>query len=333
MRCAAWPSILPGMPSSATDRWTTRALLQWMGEAFRQAELESPRLLAELLLAHALGCERMRLYMDADRPATPEERATLRRLAARALQHEPVQYLVGEAVFYTHTFRVDPRVLIPRPSSATLLDLLIEHAQRRGWTARTPYDDESDDETTTLDETPAEPVIADVCTGSGCLAISAAKAIPRARVLASDVSEDALEVARDNAHRLGVADRVSFARGDLLEPLLDSHGNASGTFDAIISNPPYIPEHEWADVPRNVKDHEPHLALRGGDDGLRFVRPLLEHAPERLAPGGLLAIEIAASTAQPALAIARGISALDAPRIVNDFEGLPRVITATRAAQ
>ncbi len=299
--------MIPNHAHPAPDRWTTRSLLDWMTGAFRGRGLDSPRLLAEMLLAHVLGCDRLRLYTDADRPASDPERDALRGLVSRALRHEPVQYLVGEAWFDSLPLAVDPRVLIPRPSTATLVEALVDHLRRAGSADR--------------------PRFADIGTGSGAVAVSALKRVPAATALATDISPDALEVARTNAERHGVADRLTLRHGDLLEPL-----DGEAPLDAIASNPPYIPDHEWPAVEPNVKDHEPHLALRAGPDGLRFVGPLIERAPALLAPGGLLAIEIAAATAGAVLVAARAHTLLGGPRVLEDWEGHPRVLVATRPA-
>jgi len=287
------------------ENWTTRSLLDWMNKAFISKSFDSPRLCAEMLLAHVIGCDRMQLYTQADRPATPDERITLRSLVTRALQHEPIQYLVGEAWFFSHPFTVDRRVLIPRPSTETLL----EHALQ-----------------SLRDRPPAnETRIADICTGSGCIAISALKVLPGATAVAIDISNDALDVARANAERHSVLDRITFIEGDLDGPL-----ESEPPFHLILSNPPYIPDHEWDSVEPNVKDHEPTLALRSGPTGLELVRPLIERTPAQLVPGGRLSIEIAACTADEALALAQANPLLETPEIIKDLEGLPRVLTASR---
>jgi len=296
------------MPSAKSTTWTTRTLLAWMGEAFAKAEIDSPRLCAEMLLAHVLGCERLRLYMDADRPATPLERESLRELAARALRHEPVQYLVGETWFFSLPIHVDKRVLIPRPSTETIVELALQHARLSPGFERA--------------------MIADVCTGSGCVAVALLKNMPEARAAACDISQDALDVAAENARRHHVHERLDLLRGDLLAPLLEHP--AGRELHCLVSNPPYIPDFEWADVEPNVKDYEPEIALRGGEDGLKFVRPLIEQGPSRLRPGGLLLIEIAASTAEAVLELARANPLLTGARIERDHEGLPRVLHAVR---
>ena len=307
------------MPQAPAN-WTTRTLLAWMSGAFGEQGLDSPRRLAEELLAHVLGCERLALYTDADRPASPLERAQLRDLVKRALAHEPVQYLVGHESFYGLKLHVDRRVLIPRPSTLTLVDAVLAHAKRDPRSG--PVRDS---------EAGSGLLIADVCTGSGCVAIALAKNLPGARFVATDLSADALEVARDNAERLGVSDRIDFEHGDLLDAL-EAHASArnAGSLGAIAANPPYVPDHEWDAVEPNVKDHEPHGALRAGADGLEFVRPLIEQGPERLAAGGMLAVEIAACTAAEVLKLAEDHKLLERCEVRKDHEGLARVLVARR---
>lgn len=284
-----------------------------MSKAFDERGVESPRLSAEMLLAHVLGCDRLRLYMNADRPASQAERDQLRALVSRALTHEPVQYLVGEAWFFSLPFTVDRRVLIPRPSTETIVEHVLQETRKRA------------------DQAPPQ-VIADVCTGSGCIAVVLARNLAAARVLATDISGEALDVARANAARHAVADRITFLQGDLLEPLRRSPTPPLGF---LVANPPYIPDHEWHDpamMGRNVKGHEPELALRGGADGLRLVEPMIDQSAEFLAPGGRLLIELAASTAEAALARAVANPQWSEARILMDADGLPRVLSAVRRA-
>ncbi len=288
-----------------TKIWTTRSLLAWMGKAFADKQLDDPRFSAELLVAHVLGCERMRLYMEVDRPATTNELAKLRELTARALKHEPVQYLTNEAWFYGMAFKADRRALIPRPSTETLVECAIHHLRADG--------------------APAGKVL-DLCTGSGCVAIALAKNLPARELLATDISADALAIAKENADTLGMSDRVEFAEGSLYGALSEAYDD--GRFAAIVSNPPYIPDHEWGEVPANVKDHEPELALRGGEDGLDLVRPIIEGSVERLVPGGLLAIEVAMCTTDAVRTLMEHTNGLTSVRVLKDFEGLDRIVRA-----
>lgn len=301
----------------AQGTWTTRKLMAWMQQAFFKAGLDSPRLLAEQLLAHTIGCDRLKLYTDPDRPASPLERQSLRDLVGRALKHEPIQYLVGEAWFFGMAFEVDRRVLIPRPSTQTIVEHVLQHARATHGTAN---------------QKGAGLTIADICTGSGAIAIALLKHLPGARAYASDISKDALEVAASNARKHEVSDRLDLLEGNLLEPLLE-HPTArmQGMLDYLASNPPYIPDHEWDAVEPNVKNHEPHLALRGGIDGLALIRPIMSQGPTLLKQGGQMLLEVAACHAKDALALANADSRLTNAMILRDLDGLDRVVVATKA--
>lgn len=291
--------------TTAAEAWTTRRLLDWLRGALKDKGVDDARLCAELLIAHVIGCQRLRLYMEVDRPASPDELNALRALAKRALSHEPVQYLVGEASFYGISLKADKRALIPRPETQALVDEAVAAIK-------------------TVTDHP--PLVADACTGSGCVAIAITSQAPTVIAHACDIDTDALALAAENIERTSLADRISTFEGDLLAALPEGE-----RYDAIVANPPYIPDDEWEAVAPNVKDHEPTHALRGGRDGLDLVRPLIEQAADRLRPGGLLAIEVATARAGEAL---RGLTADDRYRdaqIVRDFAGRPRVITAVRA--
>lgn len=292
---------MAAMPES-TSQWSTRALLAWTTAHFDRKGLDNPRLSAEMLLAHVLGVDRLKLYMDPDRPATEAERAHFRELVERASSHEPVDYLVGEAPFFSMMLKVSPAVLVPRPSTETLVEHIIQHARR------TPGFE--------------SPLVADIGTGSGAIAIALAKHLAGSKVIATDVSEAALEVARENAARQKVEDRIEFRLGNLLEPL------AGERVRYLVSNPPYIPDHEWDAVPPNVKDHEPVGALRAGADGLEYLRPLIQQAREHLETPGQLVLEMAASHSQAVLALANQHPGLQRAEILPDHENLPRVLVA-----
>jgi len=288
-------------PSSPPTTWTTRKLLAWTTEHFEKKSIESPRLSAEMLLAHVLSVPRIKLFMDADRPASELERAAFRELVERATKHEPVDYLVGHAPFFSRMFKVTPAVLIPRPSTETVVEHIVQHCRR----------------------TPGyrNPVIADIGTGSGIIAISLAKHVEGCHVIATDISEAALAVAKENAATHGVTDRIEFRHGDLLDAL------KSDRVKYLVSNPPYISDAEFEAVLPNVKEYEPHTALRGGADGLKFVRPLIAGAKQHIEAPGQLVLEIADS--QKAVAIELAIAAgLENPHVLADHEGLPRVLVA-----
>lgn len=249
--------------------WTVARVLSWAADDFRARGFDSPRLDAELLLARVLKCDRVRLIMDAARPLAVEELAAYRSLIQRRRRHEPVAYILGEREFYGLGFRIDQRVLVPRPDTETLVETALERSAA-------------------IDQFGQA---LDLCTGSGCVAIAFAQKRPTWRVWASDVSEAALCVARDNALRLGVP-QITFRRSDLFEAF-----NDSGPWNLITANPPYIPHADIAELDPDVRDHEPHLALDGGSDGLEIVRRLVPDAAARLAPDGVLAIEIGADQA------------------------------------
>ena len=321
-------------PSAPARRWTTRELLQWMTGYFRDKGVDAPRVCSELLLAHVLGCERMRLYMEVDRPAAPEELARLRELVARGGRHEPVQHLVGHAWFFTHRFAVDRSTLIPRPSTETLVEHLLQ-SLRQDATEDLPaavagVESNTTGEPCIASGTPPVPLrIADIGTGTGCIAVALAKALPHATIVATDLVPDALELARRNAEDHGVSERIEFRMGDLWSGLTNAHQTAG--FDAIASNPPYVSDREWAEVAPNVRLFEPESALRGGVDGLDLIRWLVADAHHWLRPGGHLAIEIAASQGEAALSLAAQNAGLAASRILQDHEGLDRVLVARRS--
>jgi len=301
-------------PADAPDLWTTRRLLRWMTARFAGEGVDHPRRVAEMLLAHVLGVDRMRLYMDADRPASPEERTRLRDLVARAQRHEPIDYLVGEAPFYMLSFEVGPDVLVPRPSTETLVETLLHDATARRRTSRDDRGEAGETVPETEDDAddgvaPPMPVrVADIGCGSGAIAVVVAARLPHASVDAVDLS----------------GDRITFHEGDLLQPL------AGRRYDYLASNPPYIPDDEWDRVDANVREHEPTLALRGGPDGLAVIRPLLASAPDHVLPGGMLLLETAASHAETVAGLARASPAWAQVQVRRDHEDLPRVITARR---
>lgn len=277
--------------------WTIKALLQWTTDHFAKKGLDSPRLDAELLLAHVLNCKRIDLIVRYDELPTDAEKAAFRELVKKRLDRTPTAYLVGVRDFYLLPFEVTPAVLIPRPDTEALVDAAIDFLKKRpGGTAL------------------------DVGTGSGCVAISLAHAVKAAGVTAVDVSPDALAVARRNAARHNVADRVTFVGGNLFAPL-----PAGATFDLIVSNPPYIPPAEIETLMPEVKDHEPRVALDGGTDGLAFYRRLTADARRWLRPGGAVMVEVGHTQD----AAVRGLfeaAGFQVGKTIKDRAGRPRVV-------
>jgi release factor glutamine methyltransferase len=260
---------------------------------FQTHGVPAPRLDAELLLAHALGQKRIDLYLGFDRPVAAADRERYRELVKRrAVERVPVSYLTGTREFWSMSFRATPDVLIPRPETETLVRVAVELGPER---------------------------VVEVGTGSGCVAAAIAAELPDARVLALDSSAEALVVARHNLEAHGLASRVE------LQLALGLSG-VRGSFDAVVSNPPYIPSEELAGLPDEVR-HEPRLALDGGPDGLAVVRQLIEEAPERLTPGGSLVLEVGSGQARAVekLLLARGASRIDIHR---DLAGTERVVAS-----
>ena len=278
--------------------WTIGEVLQWATEDFRARGIESPRLDAEVLLAFAIGATRVQLVVDRDRALGEDALARFRELVRRRRTHEPVAYLVGAREFYGRSFRVDRRVLVPRPDSETLVDVALRRTTGRSMCMRA----------------------LDLCTGSGCIGITLARERPTSHVHATDASENALAVARMNALRLG-AYNMSFALGDLFAGL-------DGTryrFDVIVANAPYIPRAELETLASDVRDHEPRLALDGGETGFDVIRRIVVDAPLYLARGGTLALELGAGQAPAAMQLlaSRGFENVVATR---DYGRVERVV-------
>jgi len=254
---------------SAGQTWTVGALLRWTAPYFQSKGIESPRLDAELLLAFALQTERLRLYLDFEKPVTAAERARFRELVQRrAGQRVPTAQLTGEREFWSLPLRITPDVLIPRPDTETLVEAVL--AQFPG--------------------AEAAPRILDLGTGSGAIALALASERPRAQLTASDVSSAALAVAEQNAGRLGLDGRLRLLAGCGFAPV------AGERFDAVVSNPPYLSRAEAGNLAPELA-HEPELALFAGEDGGEALRHIIAAAPGALEAGGLLALEIAPAQA------------------------------------
>jgi len=324
-------TILAMPPPTTSDTWTTRRLLGWMTQRFESLALDAPRVVAEMLLAHVLGCDRLRLYMEANRPASQDELARLRTLVKRACDHEPVQYLVGTASFFSRDFLVDDSTLIPQPCTeelvARILDWWSQQSNARGLSSPgSPPGD--DDRPAALQDSPG-PRIADLGTGSGCIAITLALQIPDATIIATDLSGRALDLARRNAERFGVEQRIELLEGALLDPLRGEQDR----FDVICSNPPYISDREWesVEVEESVRRYVPQSATRGGADGLDFIRPIITGSVSLLKNPGLLAVEIGHQQREAVLAVAAGAPGLRSAEVVKDPEGHWRLLLAETA--
>ena len=293
-----------------SDTWTLLQILKWTTGFFEKQGIGSPRLDAELLLAHVLGLERIQLYVQFDRPLVPAERHAYRELVKRRASGEPVQYILGTQEFWSIAFAVRRGVLVPRPDT----EVLVEEALA---IARTLAGQAGDGLR-----------IADVGTGTGAIAVAIASELPGAAVWAGDIAAVPLALAPENARTAGVGDRVTVCPGAGLAPLVVAAGG--GPFDLVCSNPPYIREGELAGLMREVRDWEPREALAAGADGLDVLRILVDEVarPGALRPDGAVLFEIgdgAQADVVGAWLTARGLRGV---RVRNDYAGRPRVVIA-----
>jgi release factor glutamine methyltransferase len=324
--------------SAGGESWTIARVLRWAAEDLaRRGGQDSPRLDAELLLGHALGLDRVRLIVDSNRPLSAEELARFRELIVRRRRSEPIAYILGQREFYGMRFSVNQHVLIPRPDTETLVSVALERTRAQHLFGRA----------------------LDVCTGSGCVAVAFARERPTWQVTGSDISSEALEVARKNALRLGAIWNIAFVESDLLSGIPgggssdraagnsaagnSSAGNSSGKsssmspstssnagaeprFDLITANPPYIPDGEVPTLSADIRNFEPHMALCGGADGLAILRRLVKAAPSRLVRGGVLAMEVGAGQAER---VAKGLTSYGFTDVQQerDYGGIERVVS------
>lgn len=315
-------------------QWTPLELVKTTEIFFQKKGIPTPRLDAELLLAHVLGCTRIGLYTDFERLLTTEEVDRYRELVRRRSQREPVSRILGEKEFMGHPFLVTPAVLSPRPET----EILVEEAVRLlggdvRWGGRSflATEKQTEQDSPTTKEAAAEESseipprhILDLGTGSGCIAISLAIRLPKFRILASDLSSAALEVARENARRLGVEERIDFREGDLFSVCRAGEG-----FDAIVCNPPYL-NLDDPEIWPEVRDFDPKIALDGGKDGLDFYRRIAVEVERWLNPGGWLLLELGAGQWEAVVTLFAEETLLDSPRALLDYQGKKRVLVTRR---
>jgi release factor glutamine methyltransferase len=285
------------------ERWTVLKVLQWTTEYFRLKDVEQPRASAEVLLAHVLGMERIQLYLNYDRPLIPGELASYRELIRRRAAREPTQYITGKQEFWSLEFEVTPAVLIPRPETELLVEKALELVQ--GSSKR----------------------VLDLGTGSGAIAIALAHECPAIRVIATDRSCTALLMARRNASRHHVDDRITCVASDLFGGFSPSRA----LFDVIISNPPYIGEKEFPHLAAEIIQYEPSAALLAGPQGLAVIRLIIGAAPTHLNREGSLLIEIGAGQAEILNAELTQEPLIDHFEFIRDYSGVLRVLHIRKA--
>lgn len=261
---------------------------------------ENPRLEVELLLGHLLGLDRVKLYMEFDRPLSEEERKEFRALYLRRLNREPLQYIIGSTGFREIEVKTDSRALIPRPETELLAEAAISFLLNR-----------------------PEASFVDLGTGSGVIAASVLYEVPDSRAVAVDISDDALLLAHENARTIGVEDRIAFVQGDMLNAL-----DGRGPFDAILSNPPYVKSADIETLEPEIRDFEPENALDGGGDGLDFLVLIAENAHNYLKPGGLVVLECEGDQADDTAAVFDKTGRYERVEVMRDLADKKRLVKA-----
>jgi release factor glutamine methyltransferase len=265
--------------------------------------VENPRLCSEILISNALEIPRIDVYTKYDRPMKDSDLAGIRALGRRLIGGEPLQLITGDTQFFSFNFKTAPGVFIPRPET----EILVETTARA------------------LEKTNQKtPRILDLCAGSGVIAVSILKIVPEATAVAVDISKKSFDLTSENALRLGVESRIECLIGDLYKPL-----PPGTTFDAIVSNPPYIPSSDIGSLSPTVRDFDPRESLDGGPDGLDTIRRILQNAPDNLREGGFIAFEIGISQSEKALLLARDAGFTDCT-VIRDLGGIERVITGCK---
>jgi release factor glutamine methyltransferase len=289
---------MPNDDKLSTHAWTILKTLQWTADYFKRHGIENGRSTAEVLLAYCLQCERIELYLRYDQPLQPDELARFKALIQRRGKREPDAYIIGHREFWSLPFKVSPAVLIPRPET----ECLVEAALGR------------------YTGTDAIQVL-ELGTGSGAISVALARERPHWHILASDISIEALDVARQNARRLLGADRIEFFNGSWFEPFEEQRG----AFDLIISNPPYVPACDLRGLDPEIRLFEPFAALDGGEEGLTSLRHIILAAPDYLKPSGWLILEMGYDQGEAVEGLGRERGAYQHIEVIKDYSGLDRV--------
>ena len=322
--------------------WTIGRILKWTENFFKEKGIESPRLDAEVLLGHVLEKERIYLYVHFDEPLQPQELAEYREAIKQRIRRVPVAYIIGQREFMGLTFHVTEDTLVPRPDTEILVQAAIERLKKMSGASEAPTVENAEEVAETLEtaEVPeTRPVyFADIGTGTGAICLSVLHYLPQATADTVDISPAARKVAEENAEALDVADRVTFYTGDLLAPLSKAQSGGAGDkasaaeetagarYDAILSNPPYIPDADIETLAPEVRCKEPRTALAGGADGLDFYRRLVADSPALIKDDGFLAVEVGIHQAQAVAKMAVESGKFARTEIIKDYGGIERVV-------
>jgi release factor glutamine methyltransferase len=292
----------------STKIWTIKELLKVTTDYLEKKEIESPRLSAEILLAHQLEIDRIKLYLRFDQPLHEKEVSGYRSLIKRRLSREPIQYITGVQEFWSMDFRVGPQVMVPRPETELLVEHVLGLCRGKGSTGGSCVR------------------ILDLGTGCGAIAVAIARELEGAAVWASDVSQDALDMARQNAKKHEVEEKIEFVLSDLWQ----GFSNPELTFDVIVSNPPYIKSEAMDSLPPEVRDYEPRRALDGGAEGMFYIRDIIQEAPRHLNPGGWILLEMDPDQTKQALGLVEASNSYGRKVRFKDYSHNHRVVMAQK---
>ncbi|MCK4887616.1 MAG: peptide chain release factor N(5)-glutamine methyltransferase [Planctomycetes bacterium] len=289
--------------------WTVQKLLNWITDYFTKASIADARLSAEMLMSEVLGKQRIQLYTDFEEVVPKSQLDKLHSLVKRAAACEPVAHLIGRTEFYSLEIQVNEHTLIPRPETEQLVEKAIDFLRTRKNKQR----------------------VLDLCTGSGCIAIAIAKNFPAADIIATDICESALQVAAKNIEKHQLKDQITFLQGNLFDPVVPQLDTSA--FDLIVSNPPYVSTAEFEKLDKNVKDHEPKLALLAGEQGLDVYRKIAAQVDQFLKPDAALIMEIGYEQGPTVKNMLENLRCFNEIKIEKDFQKLDRIVIAKKSSQ
>lgn len=298
--------IIGGIKNALPDTYTVSNLIHWASKILQGHGIDSPRLDAEVILSHLMDCKRIDLYVNPDKPVEKTTVASYKRAIQKRAQRVPLQYITNHAEFMSLDFYVDERVLIPRPETELLVEAVIKRSQ--------------------IPSQENEIIVVDIGVGSGNIAIALAKKIGNVRIFAVDISPDALAVARINAQRHDVLDKITFLCGDIFKPL-EGYGIESKV-SFIVSNPPYISSDEFDTLQKEARDYEPYAALISGQDGLQMFKRIVSQVNTWLKPGGFIIFEVGEKQAYQVARLLEDTGCFKKPEFMKDYQHIDRIVIA-----